>query len=85
MQILYSELAAQAMAKLVPDISRRKTCEVHLKFYLLSNPLEHSVRCSAFDDIDIFIYRFGPYRVIFHFGVTIVTVWSFTVVTSSAL
>ncbi len=77
MQIRFSESAAAGMAKFVPDESRRKTCEVHLKFFLSADPLQHAIRCEAFDDIDIFVYRFGPYRVLFELSADIIRIWSF--------
>jgi mRNA-degrading endonuclease RelE of RelBE toxin-antitoxin system len=65
------------MLKQVPDESRRKTCEVHLRFYLTVDPLKHAVPCTIYDNRTFFLYRFSKYRVLFQIDGDSLTVWSF--------
>ena len=71
MQIRFSELASAGIVNCFPDESRQNTCYVHLKYFLSRDHAEYSVRCDAFDDLELFLYKFGKYRVLW-----VLAVWS---------
>lgn len=80
MKVEFSELALAGIRRELPDPSRQKTCYVHLEFYLRRDHGKHSLRCPAFDDVDVYQYIFGrDWRVLYEVQATRVLIWSFAI------
>lgn len=78
MRVEFSELAEAALRKLF-DEGRRASYRASLAFYLREKHEEHSERCPAFSDIELFVYPLGPkWRVLYERNPSRVLVWSIT-------
>ena len=82
-EIRYSELAKAGIAREFPDESRRASLIVSLKFYLGRDHERVSVRSKAFQDIEVYWYPFGGWRVLYEVQDDAILVWSFREVRQS--
>jgi hypothetical protein len=76
--VSFSELAEAGMRTWVKPESLG-TSRTHLAFYLRRGHADTSIPLLAFEDVSLFVYRFGPYRVIYEVKPSGILVWSFTV------
>ena len=77
MQLEFSEIAKAGFLKIIPDVGKQQTAYASLKWFLLHQGIQYCVPCDAFLDKAIFLYKFGPYRVLFEANERLV-IWSFT-------
>jgi hypothetical protein len=75
-RVEFSELANASINKIF-DADRRMTCYASLTFYLRAKRELHSHRCPAFTDLDLYIYPFGDWRVLYEVEADRIFVWSF--------
>ena len=78
MRVEFSEPAEASLRRLF-DEERRMSCRASVSFYLREKHEEHSWRCPAFPDRDMFIFPLGPkWRVLYERRTDRIVVWSFT-------
>lgn len=77
MKVRFSEIARAGLRQyLAPD--RWPWCEVSLAFYLTRDHEVRAMRLRVFEDIEIYVFPFGEFRVIYEIVGEEALVWSFT-------
>ena len=64
-EVQFSEFAFAGIRNLIPDQSRQKSFHASFKWYLERDWENRSVVCPAFADKNLFVFPFGPFRVLF--------------------
>lgn len=77
MRVEYSDLALAGIRRHISDPGRQMSCFASLLFYLGNDARANSVICPAFPDIQLYIYPFMTFRVLYQVKDDIVLVWSF--------
>ena len=77
MRVEYSDLAQAGIRRHVADESRQMTCYAALLFYLGNDARSDSVLCAAFPDLELYVYPFHTFRVLYQVRGDVVFVWSF--------
>lgn len=75
MDIEFSEFALTGLRTLVPDHSRQQSAFASLKWYLNKRGALDSRPCPAFENRKLYIYPWGPYRVVYEVSDTFY-IWS---------
>lgn len=76
MLVRFSEIASAGMARLVADESRRMSLESSMKFYLVTKAQGESRRCPAFNDVELYIWPFWTYQILYEPRSDEIFVWS---------
>lgn len=65
MKVQFSEFALAGLRSLIPDQSRQKSFHASLGWYLERDWESRSFLCPAFSDRRLYVFPFGPFRVLF--------------------
>lgn len=75
-KVIFTELSQASMKRLMPDESQRESMKASMTWYLRRDAEGKSIRCPAFDDLDVYIYAFSKYRVLFELREADLRIWS---------
>jgi hypothetical protein len=77
MRVEYSDLALAGVRRHISDPSRQMSCFASLLFYLGNDARANSVPCPAFPDVELYVYPFMNFRVLYQVKNDVAFVWSF--------
>jgi mRNA-degrading endonuclease RelE of RelBE toxin-antitoxin system len=77
MRVQFAEIAEASLRRLLRD-DQLPTARTHLAFYLRRDHELTSLRLQQFEEVDVHLYRFGGYRVVYEVRTDLTIVWSFT-------
>jgi hypothetical protein len=74
--VRFSELAEAGMRSCMSD-DQVPTSRVHLAFYLRRSSAQISMKLDVFGDVELYLYWFGPFRVLYEIRANEIFIWSF--------
>jgi hypothetical protein len=72
----FSDFALAGLARVTEDESKRESLKAALKFYLRRDAQDEGWPCPAFEDRELYLYKFWRCRVLYEVLPSCVWIWS---------